>query len=66
LPNAVSFAMQIRADHLIRKIIRSICRIAFFVGFFSKARIANLDEKLCESFIALNSISYQKNVDLTV
>jgi hypothetical protein len=24
LPNAISFAMQIRSDHLIRKIIRSI------------------------------------------
>jgi hypothetical protein len=32
--------MQIRSNHLIRKVIRSIYRIAFFVGYFSKVGIA--------------------------
>jgi hypothetical protein len=36
LPNLVSSAMEIRYDHLIRKVIRFISRIAFFVGFFQK------------------------------
>jgi hypothetical protein len=32
--------MQIRSNHLIRKVIRSIFKIAFFVRFFLKVRIA--------------------------
>jgi hypothetical protein len=39
LSNAVSFAMQIRSDNLIRKLIRYISRIAFFVRFFFKERV---------------------------